>query len=209
MLSISKETLSTLPAVNFNGRIHLVKDENEAELAVSKIFENKVVGFDTETRPNFHKGSRYKVSLLQIASMDECYLFRLNKTGITSDIKHLLETEDILKVGLSVKDDFQSLRKLEPSLQPNGFLELQTWVKDYDILDNSLSRIHAIVFGQKISKSQRLTNWEANELSEFQQMYAATDAWACLRIYNRIKEGNFDSTNSPYLIKDPEKIQNK
>ena len=200
MLSISKEILADLPAVEYTGTPRLIETEEEAKDAVEYLLTQKEVGFDTETRPNFHKGSHYKVSLLQIATPDECFLFRLNKIGITADIKKLLETEDILKVGLSVKDDFHSLRKLDPNICPGNFLELQSWVKDFDILDNSLSRIHAIIFGKKISKSQRLTNWEADILTEFQQNYAAIDAWACLTIYHHLNQGLFNPKTSPYRV---------
>lgn len=198
MLSISKEKLSELPAVSYNGRTRLVENEIEARKAVEYLMTRKEVGFDTETRPNFHKGSHYKVSLLQLATSEECFLFRLNRTGITPDIRRILESKDVMKVGLSVKDDFHSLRKLEPELRPELFLELQSWVKDFEIQDNSLSRIFAIIFGKKISKSQRLTNWEADELTESQQTYAAIDAWACLTIYNHLRQGRFDPSTSPY-----------
>lgn len=209
MLSISKETLATLPALEYNGRCLLVETPGKARDAINFLKKHELVGFDTETKPSFHKGQSHKVSLLQLATAEECFLFRLNKTGITTSIKNYLQNPDKRKIGLSVKDDFNSLRRLDNTLQPEGFLELQTWVKDFGILDNSLSRIYAIVFGKRISKSQRLTNWEAEELTQFQQIYAATDAWACLQIYQYLLAGNFDPSTSQYIISDTENLTHK
>lgn len=198
MLSISKEILAELPKVEYEGKCHLIESASSARDAVMYLRKQKFIGFDTETRPNFQKGRTHKVSLLQLATLSECFLFRLNKTGITSHIKSLLESETVTKVGLSTKDDFHSLAKLCNDLRPQGFLELQSWVKDYDIKDNSLARIYAIIFGKRISKTQRLTNWEADQLTDSQLNYAALDAWACLKIYLHLSSGAFDPASSPY-----------
>lgn len=200
MLSISKEQLALLPTVNYEGTCRLIESASSARDAVRYLMKQEEIGFDTETKPSFKKGQRHKVALLQLATDDECFLFRLNKTGITDSIKKLLETEDVVKIGLSTNDDFNSLRRLEPTLSPAGFLELQSWVKDFDIADNSLSRIYGIIFGQRISKAQRLTNWEADELTQAQQHYAALDAWACLTIHRHLSDGLFHPELSPYKI---------
>lgn len=204
MLSISKDTLAELPAVNYEGRCILLETPSAFRDAAKYLSKMERVGFDTETKPSFQKGRVHKVSLLQLATNEECFLFRLNKAGITKHLQNLLENPDIQKIGLSTKDDFQALRRLNPELQPQNFLELQSWVKDFQILDNSLSRIYAIIFGQRISKSQRLTNWEADELTVFQQNYAAIDAWACLRIYEHLKAGGFIPSESPYQVQPEE-----
>lgn len=206
MLSISRELLSQLPAVNFEGKHYLIESAASARDAVRYLRKLPRIGFDTETRPSFQKGRVHKVALLQLATNDECFLFRLNKIGITADIKKLLETPDTKKIGLSTIDDFHALRRIEPVLNPKGFVELQTWVKNYDIIDNSLARIFAILFRQRISKAQRLTNWEAETLTDSQLNYAALDAWACLRIYEYLENGNFNPDNSPYII-NPENNQ--
>lgn len=208
MLSISKEQLAVLPQVVYTGKCHLIETASTARDAVAYLSKLPEIGFDTETRPSFHKGQHHKVSLLQLATPDECFLFRLNKTGITAPIRRLLESTDTLKVGLSTKDDFHSLRRLDPDINPDGFLELQSWVKDFDIQDNSLARIYAIIFGEKISKSQRLTNWEADELTLQQQHYAAIDAWACLKIHRHLADGLFESASSPYVINEENTLSN-
>lgn len=181
----------------YPAEITLVDSAAVAHSALRVLAREKAVGFDTETRPSFRKGQIHKVALMQISTADRCFLFRLNKIGICAELKEFLENPDILKIGLSVHDDFNVLRR-SGEINPQGFVELQNMVHRYDITDISLQKIYAIIFGERISKSQRLTNWEAAELSPAQQAYAALDAWACLKIYNYLKDGRFDSLSSPY-----------
>jgi len=184
--TITKEDLNLLPLANFGGTLLVVDTEEQLEQALDVLNQQKIVGFDTETKPVFAKGKKNKVALLQIATQDTCYLIRLNKVGFTPRMIDFFNNPNILKIGLSIKDDFMMLRARSASLDPQGFVELQTWVKDFGIEDNSLQKIYAIVFEQKISKSQRLSNWEADILSNGQQHYAALDAWACLCIYKEL-----------------------
>jgi len=183
--TISKEEISAYPVAQFGGEIILVDNETDAADAVSYLSEFDAVGFDTETRPSFKKGKSHKVALMQLATEERCYLFRLNIIGITDSLTGLLTNPDIKKIGLSLKDDFSVIRRSSPIL-PEGFVELQTFVKQFGIEEMGLQRIYAILFNERISKRQRLTNWEAKELSESQQHYAALDAWACLRIYSKL-----------------------
>lgn len=197
IISIDKEAISTLPLMTYPAQITVVDTAATARTALRTISKEKVVGFDTETRPAFKKGQKHKVALMQIATADRCYLFRLNRIGISEELKDFLETPDILKIGLSVHDDFNVLRR-SSDLEPQGFIDLQDMVKNFEITDISLQKIYAIIFGERISKSQRLTNWEADSLSEAQQAYAALDAWACLKIYNYLNSGKFIPEQSPY-----------
>lgn len=206
MLSISKGTLAQLPAATYGGRCHIIDTHAAARDAALFLLKCPTIGFDTETRPSFQRGRTHKVALLQFATHEECFLFRVNKTGIGKELKQLIETPDIIKIGLSTSDDFNALRRLVPDINPDGFLDLQKWVKNFQILDNSLSRIHGIIFGERISKAQRLTNWEADVLSAQQQQYAALDAWACLKIYDYLKAGLFNPELSPYIIEPIETI---
>lgn len=182
---IDKETLAALPAEKYTGRIELVQTPAAALKAVRFLMDQPIVGFDTETRPSFRKGDLHKVALLQLSTPTICFLLRLNRIGITSEIKELLESPKVIKVGLSTKDDFHQLNQLQP-IEPNGFIELQSIVENYGIGEASLTKIYALLFGKKISKKQRLTNWEAVELTAGQQHYAALDAYACLKIYNHL-----------------------
>lgn len=185
--TINKESINEMPKVLFGGQIHVVQTPQEVERAVAYLKTCPIVGIDSETRPSFTKGRVHKVALLQIASEEHCFLFRLNLTGLTLPLILLLENPNVLKVGLSLKDDFMMLRKRAP-FDPRGYIELQEYVRMFGIEDKSLQKIYGILFGQKISKSQRLSNWEAAELTQPQQLYAATDAWACLNIYNKLQQ---------------------
>lgn len=201
MLGISKETVYTFPEVHYPGRVILIDSAAKARDAVAYLKKQRQIGFDTETRPSFQKNHHYKVSLVQLSVPGECFLFRLKQIGSLDGLMSIFENPDIQKIGLSLKDDFHSLAKL-CEFTPAGFVELQTFVKEYEIADNSLQKIFALIFGQRISKNQRLTNWEAPELTPSQQSYAAIDAWACVEIYNYLSSGQFHPEDCPYRIKD-------
>lgn len=185
--SISKEELAGLPKVMFEGRIIVVQTLKDADAAVAYLERFRMVGVDTETRPSFVKGQTHKVALLQLSVDDTCFLFRLNMIGIPPSVVGFLENPNVVKVGLSLKDDFMALRKRAKFTQ-DAFVELQDYVRQFGIKDMSLQKVYAILFGQKISKSQRLTNWEADVLTDAQKAYAATDAWACYNIYRLLCE---------------------
>lgn len=197
-ITISKEELATLPAAAFDGEIILVDRPELVEQACDILSKQNLIGFDTETKPSFRRGQNHKVSLLQLSTHSQCFLFRLNHIGLPESLQRILEDENILKVGLSIHDDFHNLNKLR-EMNYAGFIDLQTFVKNYHISDNSLSRIYGILFNQRISKGQRLSNWEAEELSPFQQSYAALDAFACITIYEYLLSGNYNPDESKYL----------
>ena len=201
--NIDKESLNDLPKVTFPGQIHVVQTPWEAEKAVAYLKQCPLVGIDSETRPSFAKGRMHKVALLQVSSDEHCFLFRLNLTGLTLPIITLLESPHTVKVGLSLKDDFMMLHKRAP-FEQRACIELQEYVRAFGIEDKSLQKIYGILFGEKISKSQRLTNWEAETLTEPQKLYAATDAWACLNIYNRLQELK---QTGDYVIADDEPVR--
>lgn len=184
--TIDKQTLAALPAEKFHGRIELVQTPEQAAKAMAYLMERQLVGFDTETRPTFRKGESHQVALMQLSTDSICFLIRLNRLGMFPELKKFLENPDILKIGLSTKDDFHVLNKLEP-FEPQGFVELQSVAKQHGIGEASLTKIYALLFGKRISKGQRLTNWEAVELTTAQQHYAALDAQACLTIYRHLQ----------------------
>lgn len=180
-----KEQLQDLPVVSFNGRIEVVESESVADRAVKYLLTQPILGFDTETRPSFKKGHMNKVALLQVSSRDICFLFRLCHMGIPDCLIDLLTDKNIIKIGLSLKDDFMMLSKRR-SFLPGTYVELQEMVAEYGIEDRSLQKIYANLFNEKISKSAQLSNWESDLLTEKQQLYAATDAWACIQIYEKL-----------------------
>jgi ribonuclease D len=180
-----KSLISSLPVAQFQGRIIVVLTPGETEKAVRFLLTQSILGFDTETRPSFKRGNQHKVSLLQVSTPHICFLFRLNHTGLTNSLIQLLEDNNVLKIGLSWHDDVNSLQKLR-KFNAGTFIEIQDLVRDIGIEDMSLQKLYANLFGQKISKRQQLSNWEADVLLDKQKAYAATDAWACIQIYNEI-----------------------
>lgn len=184
---VDKQEISSLPRAVFNGRIFTIHTEREAEKAVDYLLSFRLLGVDTETRPSFKKGKMNSVALLQVSTEDTCFLFRLNRIGLPQPLLRLLEDTSVLKVGLSLKDDLAMLKR-RGDFRPGNFLDLQEFVRKVGIEDMSLQKIYANLFREKISKGQRLTNWEAEILTDGQKLYAATDAWACVRIYNELSE---------------------
>lgn len=198
-ISISKTLLSTLPQAKFDGRIVVIDKPEDVADAVADLRKSSLIGFDTETRPAFKKGLNHKVSLLQLSTDTVCYLFRLNHIGFHPLLQELLSDSSIKKIGASVHDDFLTLGKLSP-FTPDAFVDIQKLVKAYHIIDNSLARIYGILFNERISKGQRLTNWEAETLTAAQQQYAALDAYACIRVYRHLAAGSFNPAGSPYRV---------
>lgn len=196
-VSISKAVLATLPPAEYHGKIHVVDTLEKIDAAVEALQKSDIIGFDTETRPSFKKGQCFQVALLQLSTRNECFLFRLNLVGLPQGVKDILEDEKILKIGVSLHDDFHNLHRIY-TLDPKGFIDLQPYVKKFNIADNSLSRIYGILFGKRISKGQRLTNWEAKSLTPSQQAYAAFDALSCIEIYDALSSGKFKAEESPY-----------
>jgi len=178
-----KKQISKLPTVVFEGRIITVVSPQETAKAVDYLLSYPLLGVDTETRPSFKKGRQNMVSLLQVSTEDTCVLFRLNYTGMTDAILRLLEDTQVPKVGLSLHDDLLSLQR-RVAFHPGWFVDLQHHMREIGIEDMSLQKLYANIFHQKISKAQQLSNWEADVLTDKQKAYAATDAWACIMLYN-------------------------
>lgn len=180
-----KQRIPRLPQVLFDGRIETILSEADAEKAVDYLLSQDVIGFDTETKPSFKTGHQNEVALLQVSSRDISFLFRLNHIGMPPCILRLLSDSSNIKVGLSWHDDIRMLQR-RAKFTPGTFVELQEMIRDYGIQDLSLQKLYANIFGQKISKAQRLSNWETDVLTEQQKQYAATDAWACVMLYQEL-----------------------
>lgn len=180
-----KKTVATLPKDEFGGRVIVIQSVGEARRAVDYLLRFPRLGIDTETRPNFKPGAMNPVALLQVATPDTCFLFRLNFIGLPSCLVRLLTDSSSQRIGLSLHDDWSQLRR-RADFEPVNYVELQDYVKQLGIEDMSLQKLYANLFRRKISKTQRLTNWEADVLTEPQKRYAATDAWACLKMYDEI-----------------------
>jgi ribonuclease D len=182
---ITKDEIRQMPREIFEGKIFVVDSEKKLKEAIAYLSTCKEIGFDTETKPNFSKKTHNKVALLQLSGLDKCFLIRLNKFGkMPAMLEEFLKNEHVKKIGLSLKDDFHgldSVTNITPA--PGNFIDLQKYVIQFGIEDMSLQKIYAIMFAKRISKRERLSNWENIYLTDKQKMYAAVDAWACLKIY--------------------------
>lgn len=180
-----KALIAGLPRAVFGGKVVVVIHEAEAEKAVNYLLSQNVLGIDTETRPSFKRGVTHSVALLQVATNDVCFLFRLNYLGMVPSVVRLLEDNTVPKIGLSLRDDLLMLHRMS-EFKPGLFIDLQNYVREIGIEDMSLQKLYANIFGEKISKRDRLTNWEADILNDKQKIYAATDAWACVKLYEEL-----------------------
>ena len=185
-LTISHDEIGNLPLKFFNGKIVLITEERKLKQAFSEIADQEVIGFDTETRPSFKKGEFHKVSLLQIALPAKVFLIRLNHTGMGSPIIKFLENEKIQKVGVGVRDDIKALHKLS-RFRAGGFTELSAMAREAGLQVESVKKLTALLLGFRISKSAQTSNWESPILTSKQLEYAATDAWVCLKIYEKLR----------------------
>lgn len=195
-----KRWIADLPRVTYEDKIIVIVSPEETEAAVDYLLSMPILGVDTETRPSFSRKQQYKCSLLQVATHRNCFLFRLNYTGMTPAIIRLLEDTTVPKIGLSWHDDINSLRHLA-EFTPGRFIDLQDHMREIGVEDMSLVKLYANLFGERISKTERLSNWERDVLKPAQQIYAAIDAWACIRLYEelmRLKE------TGEYILRDVE-----
>ncbi len=185
---ISDEELKQMPTGAFDGEIIVVEREADINAACDYLLAQPVIGFDTETRPSFVAGRMNSVALLQLSSATRCYLFRLCRMRLDKAILKVMESKRTLKIGADIKGDLNAMLKLR-KFRPAGMVDLQSMVEQYGIKEKSVRKMSAIVLGCKISKAQRLSNWEASALTPAQQLYAATDAWACYTIYRKLTGG--------------------
>ncbi|MEG2864783.1 MAG: 3'-5' exonuclease [Mucinivorans sp.] len=184
--TISNEQASALEVSGFAGEIVVVDDDASMARAEELLAGEKLLGIDTETRPAFQKGTSYPLALLQVSTPEVSLLFRVQKVKLTPRIIAILQDKNVLKIGAALRDDIKALQKTQP-FTPAGFVDLQTIIHRWGIEEKSVRKMAAIVLGFKVSKAQRLSNWEAVRLTTAQQAYAATDAWVCLRIYQVLK----------------------
>jgi len=192
-IRLTNEDIDQLPLDQFRGQIMLVDTPELVQQAADEMMAETILGFDTETRPNFLKGQRHKVALLQLSTDEHAYLFRINKIGLPKSVISILTDNTILKVGAAIHDDIKALRKIN-EFTPDGFVDLQTIAHQVGIEHSGLKPLSALLLGFKISKSQQTSNWENIYLSEAQQRYAATDAWVSLEIYKKLTELSSETT---------------
>ena len=183
--TISNDATAALPTAQFDGEIVVVEDDGQVEAMCRDLASQHLVGFDTETRPSFKAGVTNKVALLQLSTRERCYLIRLCRMKLHNAILKILSNPSIVKIGADVAGDIRALHVLR-NFRDRGFVDLQKMVEQWGIEEKSLRKMSAIVLGRRVSKAQRLSNWEANSLTPQQRMYAATDAWVCIAIYEKL-----------------------
>ena len=185
--SVTPQEIEKLEYASFPGKIYVIDSVGaEFNRAIAYLRSQKVIGFDTETRPTFTPGQpQYGVALLQLSGPDRAYLFRVKSIGMHRRLCNLMASDKIIKVGAAIHDDIKGLQRIR-GFEPAGFVDLQKIVCEWGIRDKSVKKMAAIIMGIRISKSQQLSNWEAEILTEPQCKYAATDAWVCREMYIRL-----------------------
>ncbi len=183
--NITNEEINALPLGAFEGKVVVITTPAKLLPALEDIKQHSIVGFDTETKPVFVRGHSNKVALMQIALPHKVYLIRLNQLGLTDGLVAFLENKKILKAGVALRDDIKGLQKLHP-YEPAGFVELAELSKKAGLEVESVKKLAALLLGFRISKSAQTSNWEAETFNEKQISYAATDAWVCLEVYNKL-----------------------
>jgi len=183
---ITHEEVAALDLIQYEGPITLIQTEEDFEEASQAIAKHKILGFDTETRPSFKKGTSYPTSLIQLSAADHAWLIRVSRIGYPAGLLKLLSNPDVIKVGTGLGDDIRRMR-CDFQFEPGGFLDLQSYVEAFHIWEKGLKKLSSIILGHRISKSQQVSNWDADILTEAQLRYAATDAWICLEIYYELR----------------------
>ena len=184
-VNVSDEYVKSLPIKRFHGQILLVDHTSLFDDAKKILDKELLLGFDTETKPSFKKGRVHNVALLQLSTGESAVLFRLNKVHVPKFVIDILENKDIIKAGVALKDDLTGLKKIA-RIEPDSFIDLQKWIKQFGIEDNGLKKLAANVLGFRISKKCQTSNWEQDVLTAEQLEYAATDAWVCREIFTTL-----------------------
>ncbi len=184
---ITRDEIALLPRKKFSGEIFYIDSQNAFNAYYPELLDATILGFDTETKPSFKKGSSNEVSLLQLSTAEKAFLFRINKIGLPGQITDILSDPGITKAGVAIHDDIAALQRVG-MFTPDGFIDLQEYVKDFGIIDNGLKKLSANILGFQISKRQQTSNWEQDDLTTGQIEYAATDAWVCHQIYTVLRK---------------------
>lgn len=185
--SITKAEINELPLGQFEGEIILVDSKEQIKEVIDELRMHTLIGFDTETKPTFSRGTQHYVSLLQLSTDDVSFLIRINQIGLPGIIQELLEETGIIKIGAAVLDDLRALKKVSVGFMPESFFDLNEELKKVGFLNVGVRNLAAMVLNMRISKSEQVSNWEAPTLTEKQKLYAATDAWVCLQIFKKLQ----------------------
>jgi len=189
---MSKDKINNLPINAFPGRISVLSSfssAGEIESAMRILGNSRMLGFDTESRPSFRKGDKNPIALIQLSTDDRAFLFRIHGRCVPGGLKRILENQGILKIGQGLKHELRTLHK-ELGVAGKGFIDLLDIAHKLDCSPKSVRGLSAIFLGFRITKSAQMSNWERGSLTEKQKLYAATDAWACLKVYEELRRRN-------------------
>ncbi len=187
---ITKQEINELPLFKYEGKTVIASNEQQIDKAIFEIEKHDLVGFDTETKPTFKKGQFHHVALIQIAIPDVVYLLRIHKVGVPKSLANFLSNEHIAKIGIALEDDVIALNK-KRRFKPSGFIDLNKIAPTLGIENIGARNLSALLLSSRISKNQQVSNWENDILSDSQIKYAATDAWICLEIYNKLYQWGY------------------
>lgn len=187
--NIDNDEIVKLPRLSFEGEAFVISTEDELREKIKLFSASSILGFDTESKPSFKKGRNNGIALVQLSDEKTALIIRVKEVGLPSELVAILENEKIVKVGAAIRDDLKGLKSIR-NFNPKGFVDLQQIAVNYNIEGQSVRKLAAIVLGVRVSKSQQLSNWEAESLSFAQIDYAATDAWVCREIYQKLNAVN-------------------
>jgi len=182
---VSKDEIKNYSIEKFTGKIHVIEKENDVLASYSFLKKQKILGFDTESKPTFKKGVSSKVSLIQFTTEDQAFLFRINKIGFNEKLIDIISDKKIKKIGIAIFDDIKALQKIK-SFESNSIIDLNQLALNLGFESIGAVKLSILILGFAISKSVRLSNWERENLSISQLEYAATDAWICNMIYKKL-----------------------
>jgi len=166
-----------------------VPKEVSVEDMSTALSKERIIGFDTETKPAFKPGQKYSPALIQLASSRAVYLVQMRLVRRLKTLQDLLENPS-LKVGVGISED---LRRLLPYFNLRGknkgaqFVDLTLLAKQKGVPAASLRALTAELLQRRLSKSAQLTNWANPDLTFQQIRYAALDAWISREIYLKLE----------------------
>lgn len=184
--AITRERMAELPICRYAGEVCLVETPADLLRAQAAIRQERVVGFDTETRPSFRKGESHSPCLVQVATAGTVYLFQLRRPEGLPVIAELLAEPRIVKAGVALADDLRPL-KLVFAFDEKNMLDLGSVARRRGFSQTGVRNLAGILLGIRIPKGVKTSNWAAPALSAAQVTYAATDAWACRELYLRFE----------------------
>ena len=184
---ITVDEINNLELKKYSGKVLVIDSKKLIKNSCEEIKKNNIIGIDTETKPSFEKGIKNRVSLIQIATVKNVYLFRINKIEFPDELLDIFSDITIIKVGIAIHDDVRDLKRIK-NFKDRSFIDLNNLAKDYGFISIGAKKLSALILGIRISKKQQLSNWETDRLTTKQIDYAATDAWICREIFIKIKE---------------------